>query len=187
MTPSLFLKDDLFQCLPLGTLGALAKEAAAGGHCSSKAARGQVGSGGQEAGPWTYWSQDSGSPLTILMSELSPSQSCAHIHDAGWEGGCQVLWQAALAGGATWHKVGSGGQLRSQAHPWALCSHSSYPDHWALMGSHQNCSLLSGTSSSGQVTSIAGHCLVVGRQEGQRSSVIPAEAAAAPAAAAVVA
>lgn len=35
----------------------------------------------------------------------------------------------------------------------------------------------SGTSSSGQVTSIAGHCLAVGSPEGQGSFVIPDEPA----------
>lgn len=61
----------------LVTLGALAKEAAAGGHCSSGVARDQGGWAGEGAGSrlglGAYCSQGSRSPLTILMVEFSPS------------------------------------------------------------------------------------------------------------------
>lgn len=70
----------------------------------------------------------------------------------------------------------------SQPHPWTLCAHSLSSYHCALLGSHQNCSLLNGTSTSGQVTSNAGHRLAAGSikgQEGQESFVTPAEAVAA--------
>lgn len=72
--------------------------------------------------------------------------------------------------------------FRSQPYPWSLRAHSPLSNHCALPGSHQNCSLLIGTFTSGQVTSNAGHRLTVGSSGGwevQVSFAIPAEAVAA--------
>lgn len=90
-----------------------------------------------------------------------------------------MLSQADLvSGGLLWQK-GSGVMFWSQPHPWTLHAHSLPSHHCALLGSHQNRSLLSGTFTSGQVTSNAGHRLAAGSmkgQEGQESFLTPAEA-----------
>lgn len=86
---------------------------------------------------------------------------------AGWPG----WWGYMAVGGVGWEARESTPPLDS------LCPKPT-PAHYVLWGFHQNCSLLSGTSTSGPVTSSAGHCLAVRSQERQESFVIPAEAAA---------
>lgn len=77
-----------------------------------------------------------------------------------------MLSQAGLGGGRL-HGRRWVGVLGSQPHPWTLCPHGPPFDLCAFLGSHQNCSLLSGTSTSGKVTSNAGHRLAVRSVEGE--------------------